>query len=275
MPYLDELYSIRDRVVVITGGSGVLGGEIARGFLKAGARIVLLGRNADQLIRKKKELGGADGKVMTVPCDVLQEEALKKCEATITSQFSHIDILVNAAGGSVPDAAIGILQAVSDVTVENFRKANDTNFLGTVLPTLVFGKAIARRKRGSIINISSLAALRVITHGVAYSATKSAVENFTRWMAVEIANKFGCGLRVNAIAPGFLLTEQNRSLLTNPDGSYTEKGKAILRRTPFHRLGEPAELVGTALWLASDASRFVTGTTVPVDGGASIITGTS
>jgi NAD(P)-dependent dehydrogenase (short-subunit alcohol dehydrogenase family) len=191
----------------------------------------------------------------------------------IIDRFSAIDILINAAGGNRPGATVKLDQSVFDIDLGEFRQVANLNFLGTVLPTLVFGKSMAERGSGSIINISSMAAQRAISRVAGYSAAKAAVENFTRWMAVEMAEKFGSGVRVNAIAPGFFLTDQNRALLTNPDGSLTERGKTVLRMTPFKRFGEPSELVGTALWLASDASRFVTGAIIPVDGGFSVQSG--
>ena len=188
-------------------------------------------------------------------------------------RFGRIDVLINAAGGNVAGATIGLDQSVFDIEISQFNKVTDINLNGTVLSSLVFGKSIAEEKKGSIINLSSMASYRAITRVVGYSAAKAAIDNFTRWMAVEMALKFGDGIRVNAIAPGFLLTEQNRTLLTTTDGSLTERGKNINNMTPFKRLGEPDELIGTVLWLASDASKFVTGTIIAVDGGFSAFSG--
>ena len=198
---------------------------------------------------------------------------MKKVHAKIIDQFGRIDILINAAGGNMSGATIGENQNFFDLNMEDFKKVTDLNFNGTVLPTLVFGKTMADQGAGSIINISSMASYRAISRVVGYSAAKAAVDNFTRWMAVELAQKFNSSIRVNAIAPGFLITEQNRSLLTNQDGSLTERGKKIIDITPFKRFGEPDELIGVVLWLAGDASGFVTGTVIPVDGGFSASSG--
>jgi NAD(P)-dependent dehydrogenase (short-subunit alcohol dehydrogenase family) len=192
----------------------------------------------------------------------------------VASSFAYFPgIPINAAGGHLPGAIIGIDQNIFDLKIEQFKKVTDLNLHGTVLPTLIFGKSMADRKSGSIINISSMAVQSAITRAVGYSAAKAAIENFTRWMAVEMAQKFGSGIRANAIAPGFLLTEQNRALLTNADGSLRERGKTIINLTPFKRFGNPDELIGTVLWLASDASKFVTGAIIPIDGGFSAFSG--
>jgi NAD(P)-dependent dehydrogenase (short-subunit alcohol dehydrogenase family) len=267
------MFDVTDKVAVLTGGSGVLGSHMARGLLAAGAKAVLLGTNEKTLERKTKELSSIANNVVGLKCDVLSEEQLKKTNDAILRQFGRIDILINAAGGNMPEATIGIDQSVFDLQFVDFKKVTDLNFYGTVLPTLVFGKSMANQKSGSIINISSMATQRAITRVVGYSAAKAAIDNFTRWMAVEMAQKFGNGIRVNAIAPGFFLTDQNKSLLTNKDGALTERGKTILAMTPFNRFGEPDELIGTVLWLASNASTFVTGTIIPVDGGFSAFSG--
>jgi NAD(P)-dependent dehydrogenase (short-subunit alcohol dehydrogenase family) len=273
MGYLDSLFHLRNKVAVLTGGSGVLAREIAQGFLKAGARVVLLGTTESRLADAARDLGGKPGETVGIVCDVLDEPRVREVQREIVERFSGIDVLVNAAGGNRPGATVKPDQSVFDIDMTEFRQVTDLNFLGTVLPTLVFGRSMADRGSGSIINISSMAAQRAVSRVAGYSAAKAAVENFTRWMAVEMAEKFGSGIRVNAIAPGFFLTEQNRTLLTNPDGSLTERGQTVLRMTPFKRFGEPSELVGTALWLASDASRFVTGAVIPVDGGFSVQSG--
>jgi NAD(P)-dependent dehydrogenase (short-subunit alcohol dehydrogenase family) len=173
----------------------------------------------------------------------------------------------------MPGATIGVDQTVFDLKIDELKKVTDLNLIGTVLPTLIFGKTMANQKSGSIINISSMASYRVITRVVGYSSAKAAIDNFTKWMAVELAQKFGNGIRVNAIAPGFLLTDQNRTLLTNEDGSLTERGKTIINVTPFKRFGEPDELIGTVIWLSSDASKFVTGAIIPIDGGFNVFSG--
>ncbi|MGH7600026.1 MAG: SDR family oxidoreductase [bacterium] len=273
MEYLKTLFNLENKVAVITGGSGILGGEMAKGLLNAGAKVVLLARREDNLNRKVEALSRTDHEVIGLKCDVLDEENIRAVNRQILAKFARIDILINAAGGNIPGATIGLDQNIFDLAMEQFRKVTDLNLNGTVLPTLIFGKSMTERKCGSIINISSMASYRAITRVVGYSAAKAAVDNFTRWMAVEMAQKFGDGIRVNGIAPGFFLTEQNRTLLLNADGSATERGKSIINITPFKRFGNPDELIGAVLWLASDASKFVTGTIIPVDGGFSAFCG--
>jgi NAD(P)-dependent dehydrogenase (short-subunit alcohol dehydrogenase family) len=273
MDYLKSLFKVENKVVVITGGSGILGTEMARGLLRAGAKVVLLARNTENLKKKVAFLKKNGSVVIGLQCDVTVEENLRSVNDEILRKFGHIDVLINAAGGNVAGATIGLDQSVFDIEISQFNKVTDINLNGTVLSSLVFGKSIAEQRKGSIINLSSMASYRAITRVVGYSAAKAAIDNFTRWMAVEMALKFGDGVRVNAIAPGFLLTEQNRTLLTKKDGSLTDRGKTIINMTPFKRLGEPDELIGTVLWLASDASKFVTGTIIAVDGGFSAFSG--
>ncbi len=273
MEYVRECFTVENKVAVITGGSGILGTQMAKGLLSAGAKVILLARNEENLKRKVDLLSKVGGSVIGLHCDVTNEENIRNVNKEILEKFKRIDILINAAGGNVPGATIGLNESVFDIEIAEFNKVTELNFNGTVLATLILGKSIAEGKKGSIINISSMASYRAITRVVGYSAAKAAIDNFTRWMAVEMALKFGDGIRVNAIAPGFLLTEQNRTLLTNKDGSFTERGKTIINMTPFKRLGEPEELIGTILWLASDASKFVTGTVIPIDGGFSAFSG--
>ena len=273
MSYLESIFNVDNKVIVITGGSGVLGTAMAEGLLKAGANVVLLGRNEDKLNNKVESLSQYGGEVAGYKCDVLDEDNIKDVNRKVLQKFGHIDVLINAAGGNMPGATVGPDQTVFDLKLEEFDKVTQLNFDGTVLTTFIFGKTMADQKKGSIINVSSMAVERAISRGVGYSAAKAAVENFTRWMAVEFAQKFGDGLRVNAIAPGFLITDQNRKLLTNEDGSLTERGETILRLTPFKRFGEPNEFVGPVIWLASDASKFVTGTVIAIDGGFNAYSG--
>ena len=273
LDYTKNLFSVKNKVAVITGGSGILGSEMAKGLLCAGAKVVLLARNKENLDKTVEALTPCGGTVAGLHCDVTEEKLIREVNEHILSTYHRIDILINAAGGNVPGATIGLNQSVFDIELKEFNKVTDLNLVGTVLPTLVFGKSMAKQKHGSIINLSSMASYRAITRVVGYSAAKAAIDNFTRWMAVEMALKFGDGIRVNAIAPGFLLTKQNRALLTNKDGSLTTRGKTIINMTPFKRLGEPDELVGAVLWLASDASKFVTGTIIAIDGGFSAFSG--
>ena len=273
MDYLNQLFNLKNKIAVLTGGGGILAGEMAAGLLKAGAKVILLDINEKKLNQKIENLQSDGYQAHGYKCNVLDKENLKQVYQAIIDKFSRIDILVNAAGGNIQAATIAVNQTVYDLDIEQFKKVTDLNLLGTVLPTLIFSQSMAEQKSGSIINISSMATQRAITRVMGYSAAKAAVDNFTRWMAVELAHKFGSGLRVNAIAPGFLLTDQNRSLLTKDDGSLTERGQTIINITPFKRFGEPHELVGAILWLASDAARFVTGTVIPVDGGFSVFSG--
>ena len=273
MEYLKTLFNIEDKVAVLTGGGGILAGEMAKGFLQAKAKVVLLDINEDNLNKKVELLTQISNDVIGLNCNVLDKESLENARKQILAKFGRIDVLINAAGGNMAGATIGENQTVFDLEFEQFKKVTDLNLNGTVLPTLIFGKSMAQQKSGSIINISSMAVSRAITRVVGYSAAKAAIDNFTRWMAVEFASKFGGGIRVNAIAPGFLITEQNRTLLTNKDGSLTERGKTVINITPFKRFGEPEELVGTVLFLASDAAKFVTGTIIPIDGGFSSFSG--
>ena len=273
MEYIKSLFSVENKIAVLTGGGGILAGEMAKGFLQAGAKVVLLDINEENLVKKVKSLGRSENEIISLKCNVLDEENIVDVQRQILDKFHRIDILVNAAGGNMPGATIGTDQTIFDIKMDQFKKVMDLNLNGTILPTLVFGKTMAAQKAGSIINISSMAVSRAISRVVGYSASKAAIDNFTRWMAVEMAQKFGSGIRVNAIAPGFLLTEQNRTLLTNADGSLTDRGKTILNLTPFKRFGEPEELVGAILWLSSEASRFVTGTIIPIDGGFSAFSG--
>ncbi|MCX7985128.1 MAG: SDR family oxidoreductase [Bacteroidetes bacterium] len=273
MGYVESLFSLNKKLVILTGGAGILASTMAKGLAKAGASIILLDINEESLQRQVSELRFIKSDVEGYVCNVLNENDVQRISDTICKQHSTIDILINAAGGNTQRSTIGIDKTVFDLTVDDHKQAFDLNFWGTVIPTLVFGKQMAKQRRGSIINISSMASFRTISRVMGYSAAKAAVDNFTRWMAVELAKKFGNGIRVNAIAPGFLITEQNRALLINPDGSPTKRGNDVLAMTPFKRFGDPEELIGTVLWLASDASSFVTGTVIPIDGGFSINSG--
>lgn len=268
-----SLFTLDHNVAVITGGSGILGLAMAQGLLDAGASVAILGTNEKKITEKLRTLRGDTARKRGFVCDVTNESSLTAVRDGVRKEFGRVDILINAAGGNRAGATIAPNQNIFDMNIGEFKAVTDLNFIGTVLPTLVFGAVMAEQRSGSIINISSMASSRALTRVVGYSAAKAAVDNFTRWMAVELATKFGGGLRVNAVAPGFFLTEQNRSLLQNSDGTLTARGQSIVRMTPFGRLGEPEELVGTVVWLASDASRFVTGTVIPVDGGFSAFSG--
>ena len=268
-----KLFSLTDKTIVITGGTGVLGQTMAKGLAAAGASVAILGRRKEVAEALAKEVRSLGGQAIAVKADVLDREALTKARETILQEFGNIQILVNAAGGNMPGAIVPPDKTFFDLNLDDFQKVVDLNLMGTVLPTQVFSDDMAKRKKGVIINIASMAAFRPLTRVVGYSAAKAAVENFTQWLAIEMAKKFGEGIRVNAISPGFFLTEQNRTLLTNPDGSYTARGQAAINQTPFARFGKPEELIGTLVWLCSDASAFVTGVNVPVDGGFNVFGG--
>jgi len=273
MHYLSSLFNLKNKLAVITGGGGILAGEMAKGLLLAGVKVVLLDINEENLKSRVQQYEQINKNIVEMKCDVLDRKNIEAVHLKILDRFKRIDILINAAGGNMQNATVGIEQNVFDLEIENFKKVTDLNLFGTVLPTLIFGKSMAEQKEGSIINISSMATQRAITRVVGYSAAKAAVENFTRWMAVELAQKFGSGIRVNAIAPGFLLTEQNRTLLTQANGTLTERGKTIIRLTPFQRFGEPEELIGAVIFLSSAAAKFITGTIIPIDGGFSAFSG--
>ncbi|HEX8038466.1 MAG TPA: SDR family oxidoreductase [Chryseosolibacter sp.] len=268
-----KLFDITGKTAVITGGTGVLGGVMAMGLALAGANVVVLGRkkeSGDAIIQKIGE-NGKDA--LFVQADVLDAAQLSDAKAKVLEKYKTIDILINAAGGNLPGAIVMPEQNFFDLQIEEFRKVVDLNLLGTVLPTKIFCDVMARQKKGVIINIASMSSFRPITRVVGYSAAKAGIDNFTGWLAIEMAKKFGEGIRVNAIAPGFFITEQNRRLLTNEDGSFTPRGEAAIRNTPFARFGVPEELIGTLIWLCSDASKFVTGIDVPVDGGFNVFCG--
>jgi len=273
MSYLDNLFGVKGKVAVVTGGTGVLGSEMCRALAQAGAKVVILGRRKDAADALADAIKKSGGEALGISADVLNEQQLVAAREKILQQFATIDILVNGAGGNVPGATIPPDKNFLDLNMDDFRKVVDLNLTGTVLPSKVFGAAMISTKQGVIINISSMSAIRPLTRIVGYSAAKASINNFTQWLAVEMARKFGEGIRVNAIAPGFFLTEQNRTLLTQADGSLTERGKSIIGSTPFGRFGEPGELSGALLWLCSDASKFVSGIVVPVDGAFSAFAG--
>lgn len=261
-----EMFSLDGRVAVVTGGYGVLGGSIADGLVAAGARVVILGRNAERAQGKADEIkrSGAEASILTA--DVLEEGQLRRACDELLKREGRVDILVNAAGGNVARARTDRVP-VFDLPFDAFDDVVRLNLHGTVYPSLVFGEAMARQGKGSIVSISSMAATLALSGVVGYSVAKSAIDNFTRWMAVDLARRYGEGLRVNAIAPGFFVADQNRAVLQDEDGKLTRRGESIVRRTPMGRFGDPSELKGVVVWLCSDAASFVTGTVIPVDGG--------
>lgn len=273
MTRLPGKFNIDNKVIIITGGEGVLGSTLASELASMGARIVIIGINKQKGREIEKTITGNKNTAVFYYASVLDRKALIEIRKSVISEWGTIDILINAAGGNIPGATVGEDESIFDMNTDGFRKVYELNLDGTVIPSLIFGEQMSKQGRGVILNYSSMASLRAISRVAGYSAAKAAVDNFTRWMAVEMATKFGDGIRVNAIAPGFLVTNQNRELLIENDGSLTDRGENIIRQTPFGRFGEPEEITGTVLWLISDASSFVTGAVIPVDGGFSAYSG--
>lgn len=268
-----NLFNVEDKVILITGGGGVLGGQMAEYLLGVGATIVILDYKEEIVNTAIDRLKKVSENVSGFVCNVLEEESLKDISKLIIEQFGKIDVLINAAGGNMPGATIGEHQNIFDVKIDDFKKVVDLNLFGSILPSIVFGEIMANSKKGVIINISSMTAQSVVTRVVGYSASKAAIDNFTKWLSVELSLKFGDGLRVNAIAPGFFIGNQNRDLLLNKDGSYTDRGNTIIQNTPMKRFGEAEELNGSIHFLCSEASKFVTGVVIPIDGGFSAFSG--
>ena len=268
-------FVFKGQTVLVMGGSGVLGGALVRGFAGAGARVLVCGHahmgRAEVLAR---ELTDAGLLAEARQADVTSRESLTQLADELTLDGVEIDILINAAGGAVPEATTGPDRSFFDLNDRALDKAMDLNFMGTLYACQTFGRRMAARERGCIINIASIGAMRPLTRSVAYSAGKAAVVNFTQWLAVHLAQTYGADLRVNALVPGFFLTHQNRFLLTDEQtGELTERGQRIIAHTPMKRFGQPEDLVGPALWLASDAARFVQGAAIVVDGGVSAFGG--
>ncbi len=264
---MDNLFSVKGKTVVITGGTGVLGKTIVRHFASEGANVIVVGRNEGRGKALADSVNLAGGSALFLRGDVVVQDDMERIYQETLNRYRRIDVLINGAGGNMPGATIAPDKTIFDLDLDAMRQVVDLNLFGTVIPTQIFARAMAEQGSGSIINVASEAALRPLTRVAGYGAAKAAVVNFTKYLCGELATKFGGGIRVNAIAPGFFLTEQNRALLTNPDGSLTPRAEAILAHTPFRRFGEPEDLLGTLQWLASDASRFVSGTVTVVDGG--------
>ncbi len=268
-----NLFNLEHKIILVTGGCGVLGGGIAKYLLENNATVILLHYKESPLKTTVDQLKKISKKVEGFVCDVVEENSLKEAAKQIMAKYGKIDVLINAAGGNKPGATVGPNQSVFDVDVAQFKQVIDLNLFGSIIPSLVFGKEMAENKKGTIINVSSMAADRVITRVMGYSASKAAIDNFTKWMAVELAQKYGDGMRVNAIAPGFFIGNQNRALLLNEDGSYTDRGNTIIKNTPMNRFGNADELNGAIHYLCSEASKFVTGIVIPIDGGFSAFSG--
>ena len=262
-----QQFSLAGKVVVITGATGVLGESFALATAAAGAKVAVLGRNKERADARVAAIRASGGEAMAVITDVLNEQAVHQAKDEILAAWGTIDGLVNAAGGNIPGATIGPEQNLFDSKIVDTQKAVELNLFGTVIPTHIFGRVIAEKGKGSIVNISSLAAQQAITRVMGYNLAKCAVEGYTKWMAVELAQRYSDKVRINAIAPGVFLTEQNRTLLTNPDGSYTDRAQRFVNNTAYGRLGSPEELTGALIFLLSDASGFISGETILVDGG--------
>ena len=264
---MNNIFSVENKVVVITGGTGVLGACIAEYLAKEGAKVVILGRRADEGEAIVGKIKAAGGEVLFLTTDVMNAEVLQKNCDDILARYGKIDALLNAAGGNMPGATIAPDKTFFDLRIADFQKVLDLNLTGTVLPTQIFLKPMVEAGAGAIVNFSSMAAFRPMTRVCGYAAAKAGISNFTAFLANEVATKFSPAIRVNAIAPGFFITNQNRALLTNEDGSLTARGEDVIRQTPFKRFGKPEELCGTIQYLISDAASFVTGTVAVVDGG--------
>ncbi len=271
--YTQQLFSIEGKVAVVTGSTGVLGGMMARGLAQAGVKVAILGRRREKAEQVAQEIVTAGGTAIATPADVLDKSQLEAARDQVLAQWGTIDILVNAAGGTTPEATVSPDKTIFDMQLDPMKYVIDLNLIGTLLPAQVFGEVMANKKLGCIVNISSMNAQRALTRSVAYGASKAALDNLTKFLAVELALKFGEGMRVNAIAPGFFIAEQNHALLLNPDDTLTARGQKIIDHTPAGRFGKPEDLVGALIWLCSPSARFVNGAVIMVDGGVNAFSG--
>lgn len=270
---MNNNFSLQEKVIVVTGATGVLGDAFIKGIANAGAVVGVLGRNEKVANERVASIVNQGGKAIALIADVTNEQDLVNAREIILSKYGKIDGLVNAAGGNMPDAVIQPGQDIFQLNMAALQQVMNLNLFGTILPTQIFGDAIKNTGTGSIVNISSVSSDHAVTRVLGYSLAKSAIDSYTKWFAVELANRFGDKIRMNSIVPGFFLTEQNRTLLTNTDGSLTERGNLIIENTPFNRFGNPDELIGALIWLLSDNSKFVTGTRITLDGGFSAFSG--
>lgn len=269
----EEKFSLKEKVIIVSGGTGILGGAFVNAIAAAGAKVVIIGRNEKVGNERATEINTSGGTAIFIATDVLVEAQLITAREKIIAAYGRIDCLVNAAGGNIPEGVLPPDRDVFDLNIEGVKNAMGLNLWGTIVPVQVFGPAIAKSGSGSIVNISSVSTQRSVTRVLGYSMGKSAIDCYTKWFALEMANRYGDTIRMNSIMPGFFLTEQNRTLLTLPDGTLTPRGKAIISHTPFKRFGRPEELTGALVWLLSDASKFVTGSIIGVDGGFTINSG--
>jgi len=270
---MENTFSLKDKVIVVTGGTGILGHSFITGIVEAGGIVGILGRNEAVAKERAEAINQKGGKALALIADALDKEQLVTARDQMIRAFGRVDGLVNGAGGNMPE---GVLQPEDDIfkmNLDGMKKVMELNLWGTILPTQVFGEEIAKTGKGSIVNISSMNSKRAVTKVIGYNMGKAAMDCYNQWFAVELANRYGDKIRMNAIAPGFFLTEQNRNLLTKPEGGYTPRGESVIRNTPFKRFGHPDELIGALVWLLSDASAFVTGAMICVDGGFSVFSG--
>jgi NAD(P)-dependent dehydrogenase (short-subunit alcohol dehydrogenase family) len=277
MGLLDDQFGLAGQVAVVTGGSGAIGRVMAAALAGAGARVAVLGRRIDACDAVVAAINETGGEAIGLSADVLQGDELEAARKVVLDRWGRIDILVNTAGGNLPAATLKGDQTFFDLSPDAFHDVLELNLTGTLLPCQVFGQAMVQRQgedvRGCIVNISSMAAQRALTRVAGYSAAKGAIDSFTRWLAVDLARRYGPGLRVNAMAPGFFIGEQNRAMLLDEAGNLTDRGRTIVERTPAGRFGEASELVSTLLWLCGPGASFVNGIVVPVDGGFSAFSG--
>jgi NAD(P)-dependent dehydrogenase (short-subunit alcohol dehydrogenase family) len=270
---MNEMFSIAGKIAVITGAGGVLGGSIAKNFIQQGAKVVAIDIRQEQLDARVEELKSLGGEAIGIVGNVLDISSLEKVAQEIVDKWGRIDVLLNIAGGNMPGATLAPDQPIFDMKISDWEKVTNLNLNGTVYPSIVFGKVMAKQGKGCIVNVSSMAAYSALTRVPGYSVAKTGVSNFTQWMAMEMALKYGDGIRVNAIAPGFFIGDQNRAVLINPDGSLTERSQKVLAKTPMKRFGDITELNGAVQFLCSDAASFITGVVLPIDGGFSSFSG--
>jgi len=271
---VENNFSLKDKVIVVTGGTGILGKSFVEGIAAAGGAVGILGRNRQVAEERAAAINANGGRAIALIADALDENALIAAKDKVIAAYGRIDGLVNAAGGNMPEGVLLPEQDLFEMNTAGMRKVMELNIWGTVIPTQIFGEAIVQTAgRGSIVNISSMNSKRAVTRVLGYNMGKAAMDCYNQWFAVELANRYGDAIRMNALAPGFFLTEQNRNLLTKPEGGYTDRGERVIRNTPFKRFGDPDELIGALVWLLSDASKFVTGSMLTVDGGFSIFSG--
>ncbi len=268
-----DLFTLKNKVIVVTGATGVLGGSFVEAISKQGATVLLIGQNESVGEERARFIRSQGGEALFLKANVLVEAELEAAKNKAVETYGTIHGLVNGAGGNLPEGVLSPDQDVFTMNMEGMKKTMELNVWGTLLPVQVFGPAIAKSGVGSIVNISSVNSKRTVTRGLGYSMGKAAIDLYTKWFAVEMANRYGDAVRINSIMPGFFLTKQNKNLLTKEDGSLTERGNLIIKNTPFKRFGSPDELTGALIWLLSDASKFVTGMDIGVDGGFTINSG--